>query len=226
MSRLDTLLLDAGNTVIYLDHDEVAKLTGLDAATLERAEAMAKRRYEALLREQSNHEDGWYVFMRELLAHAGANGDLTDQVRSLRAAHDRKNLWRRVPNGLPDALAEIRAKGWALGIVSNSEGRLLDILGEVGVADLFDVVIDSGIVGVAKPDPRIFQLALEALGSSAERAIYAGDVPEVDVAGAQAAGMRAVLIDSLDHYPHYAASPRYRCTVDLIRALLIGAETQ
>lgn len=223
MTGLDTLLLDAGNTVVYLDHDEVARLTGLDADALRRAEATAKRRYEELLREQGTHEDGWHVFMTALLDHAGARGDVSGKVRALRAAHDERNLWRRVPPGLRQALAEAGGRGWKLGIVSNSEGKLLDILREVGVAHLFDVVIDSGVVGVAKPDPRIFDLALSALGSSRDQAIYAGDVPEVDVEGARAAGIRAALIDTLDHYPGYTAAPRFRHTVELIGALLSGA---
>lgn len=220
----DTLLLDAGNTLIYLDHDAVAELTGLDASALRSAEGAAKRAYEATLRSGTSHEDGWLLFMQELLARSGAREGLTEQVRMLRAEHDRRNLWRKVPPGLREVLTEARDRGWKLGVVSNSEGRLVEILTEVGIAEFFGVIVDSAVVGVAKPDPRIFALALDALGSSAQKAIYAGDVPDVDVAGARAAGIEAVLVDSLDHYPDYTEAPRFQRTADLVRALLSGAE--
>ena len=76
------------------------------------------------------------------------------------------------------------------------------------------------MVGLSKPDPAIFHLALERLESTPERAIYAGDVPKVDVVGARAANVQAVLIDTLDHYPDYADAPRYRTTAELIEELL------
>ena len=59
----------------------------------------------------------------------------------------------------------------------------------------FEFVIDSGEVGVEKPDPRIFQIALERMGVSAADALYVGDLYEVDVVGARAAGLDVVLLD-------------------------------
>lgn len=217
---LNTLLLDAGNTIVYLDHDVVGDIVGLDADRLREAEGVAKRRYEERLQRSRNHEDGWRVFVGGLLESAGATGDIDAQVTRLRAIHDEKNLWRRVPSELPAALQRIRDAGWHVGIVSNSEGRLVEILETVGVLRFFDVVIDSGVVGVSKPDPRIFELALEALGVGPSSAIYAGDVPDVDVVGARAAGMDAVLIDTLDHYPDYVEAPRFQKTATFIDSLL------
>ena len=60
---------------------------------------------------------------------------------------------------------------------------------------LFDVVIDSHEVGVEKPDPRIFDFALEAAGCAPERAVYVGDIYRIDVVGARAAGIPAILFD-------------------------------
>ena len=57
--------------------------------------------------------------------------------------------------------------------------------------------IDSGAVGVAKPDPRIFELALALAGTTPERAVHVGDAYQYDVRGARAAGVRPVLVDPL-----------------------------
>ena len=218
------LLLDAGNTLVYLDHEAVGEVAGLPGAALAAAERAAKRRYEVFLAEEgASHEDGWFLFMRCLLEEAGAEGGtaaIEARVLALRAAHDEHNLWRRVPEGLPEALERLRAAGWALGVVSNSEGRLGELFERGGLGGRFEVVIDSGVVGVRKPDPRIFAMALEALEVPAERAVYAGDIPDVDVEGARAAGIEGVLVDTAGHYPEYAAAPRYAHTVDLVEALL------
>lgn len=218
-AALDTLLLDAGNCIIYLDHEALGVLTGLDPARLASVEGIAKRIYEDFLSKEANHDPAWEILMKGMLREGGSSDVDGDYAKALEA-HTAKNLWRRVPAELPDALRRIRAAGWKTGVVSNSEGRLIDILREVGVAELFDTIVDSGVEGVSKPDPRIFDLALDRLGASAERAIYAGDVPAVDVVGARAAGIEAVLIDTLDHYPDYADAPRYRTTAELIEHLL------
>lgn len=216
---LDTLLLDAGNCIIYMDHAALGQVSGLDASLLEKHEAEAKRIYEDYLAKSPDHDAAWEILMKALLRLAGA-GDVDALYPVVVEAHMEKNFWRRVPPELPDALTRIRAAGWKTGVVSNSEGKLIDILTEVKVAELFDTIVDSGVEGVSKPDPRIFELALERLGSSAERAIYAGDVPNVDVVGARAAGIEAVLIDTLNHYPDYEDAPRYATTAALIDDLL------
>jgi putative hydrolase of the HAD superfamily len=88
---------------------------------------------------------------------------------------------------------ELAADGVRVGVLSNSEGRLAELLAEIGIAHHFAAIIDSGRVGVEKPDPRIFQLAREALGGEAgEPAVHIGDSWSADVAGALAAGWRAV----------------------------------
>ena len=77
-------------------------------------------------------------------------------------------------------------------MVSNSDGRVEQALAAAGLRHYFDVVIDSALVGVEKPDPRIFHAALEALGVAPEEALYVGDLYDIDVLGARAAGLDAV----------------------------------
>ncbi|MCU0253481.1 MAG: HAD-IA family hydrolase, partial [Acidobacteria bacterium] len=87
------------------------------------------------------------------------------------------------------------AAGRRLAVVSNAEGQVEQDLAAAGFGRYLETVVDSHLVGVAKPHPRIFAIALERLGVGAEQALYVGDVPAYDVAGARAAGMPAVLLD-------------------------------
>lgn len=215
------VLLDAGNTVVYLDHGVIADALGLDVVAVRAAEGLAKHRYEAALRRGVSHDDGWFLFIRDVVEGAGATGNLDVQVRRLRAIHDDFNLWRRVPEGLVSTLEAMRAESWKVGVVSNSEGRLHELFARLGLERLFDVVIDSGRVGVDKPDPRIFHLATDALGLLPAECIYLGDIPAVDVDGARAAGLDAILIDTFDVFPDFDRAPRYRETREALEALRV-----
>lgn len=86
-------------------------------------------------------------------------------------------------------LEELRKQGRRLGIVSNFYGNLESILHGEGLRELFDVVVDSGVVGVEKPDPRIFREAMEALGIDARDTLMVGDSRARDMRGAEGLGM-------------------------------------
>jgi putative hydrolase of the HAD superfamily len=98
-------------------------------------------------------------------------------------------------------LDALEAAGLALGIVSNFEAWLEDLLGSLGVRDRFGVRVISGREGVEKPDPRIFTLALERLAIDARDVAYVGDNPEFDIAPAHALGMTPILIDRRGRFP-------------------------
>lgn len=93
------------------------------------------------------------------------------------------------------ALAELRALGMRLVCLSNWDYSLPDVLARVGLADALDGVVTSAAVGARKPDPRLFEAALEVAGCAADEALHVGDTPTEDVEGAKAAGIRALLID-------------------------------
>jgi HAD superfamily hydrolase (TIGR01509 family) len=115
-------------------------------------------------------------------------------IRDLQAIHRTNNIWEVVPPEVPRVLAELRGR-YRLGVVSNANGTVREKLRRVGLAEYFEVILDSHEEGVEKPDPRIFQLALERLGARAEEAVHVGDYYHIDVVGARAAGVRAVLLD-------------------------------
>ena len=109
-------------------------------------------------------------------------------------------IWKEPVAGLDDTLDELSSRELSLGVISNSDGRLEWRLEEIGILDRFDFVIDSAIVGMSKPDRRIFQNALDVSSLSPEEAVYVGDYYEVDVRGARAAGMSPVLFDPVGAY--------------------------
>jgi putative hydrolase of the HAD superfamily len=112
-------------------------------------------------------------------------------------------------------LDELARRGYRLGVVSNSDGRVERGLERLGLREGLEVVVDSGVVGIEKPDPRIFEIALERLGVPAGEAVYVGDIPAIDLAGACAAGLSFVLVDPLGLWPDAIDAPRLRRLADL-----------
>lgn len=107
------------------------------------------------------------------------------------------------------ALDALRARGKRFGIISNFSPNCETLLGELGLAPYFDFFIVSGILGIEKPDPRIFHAAVAAAGKPVSEMVYIGDSVHHDLEGAQGAGMDAILIDRADRYAN-SALPRVR----------------
>jgi putative hydrolase of the HAD superfamily len=137
------------------------------------------------------------VYLEALFRLAGVPATRMAEVSEcLRRMHGELHLWCSVHEHTHDALARLRAAGLRLGIVSNSDGRVDQALTAAGLREYFEVVIDSSVFGTEKPDPAIFRAALEALDVAPEEALYVGDLYDIDVVGARAAGMDAVLLTS------------------------------
>jgi HAD superfamily hydrolase (TIGR01509 family) len=233
VENVDVLSLDAGNTVVFLDHARVAALCGAHGFATS-ADALKRAEGEAKLAQERGEEfevdwshahlpaaRGWGRTVATMLARAGAARDLVPSVvDALWPAHRDRNLWSLVPPGLLDALGRARASGARVVVVSNSEGQLERIFRQLGILDAFDLVIDSGAVGVEKPDPRIFQMALEPFGAFPERALHLGDNFATDVLGARAARMRVALIDPFEHLRgRHADVPRVADVAEVALAL-------
>jgi HAD superfamily hydrolase (TIGR01509 family) len=206
------LSLDAGNTIVFLDHRACAGVAAtalarlVDEHAIERAEGIAKKRLDAkqLLPPLPDKEitPSWGAFMATVVQIATGVDEAcaADCARALWAEHRRFNLWRKVPDGLVAAVAELRARGVPVAVVSNSEGQLQTLFDNLGLGDAFDCVVDSHHVGVEKPDPRIFAPVLAHFGVAAADALHLGDTFATDVVGARAAGMRVALVDPFAHY--------------------------
>jgi putative hydrolase of the HAD superfamily len=103
-------------------------------------------------------------------------------------------VWRFYDD-VESALRLLRSRGLKIGVVSNWDTRLKTISDGLGLTPLVDFIVISAEVGVRKPDPGIFRMALDRAGVRPEDALHVGDLLEEDVEGARRAGVRAVLID-------------------------------
>ena len=140
-------------------------------------------------------ERGWWrdVVRSTFLATDGTARfrDFEAFFSDLYAHYAAATAWRARP-GAHDALQRLRALGAATGVVSNFDGRLPGILAGLGLAQWLDVVMLPGEARAAKPDPRIFALALARLGVDAANAAHVGNDRARDVEGARAAGLAAI----------------------------------
>ncbi len=110
----------------------------------------------------------------------------------------------------------------SLTVVSNANGTLCAHMERLGLARLVDCVLDSYDLGVEKPDPRLFEIALERSRADRDTTIHVGDLYEVDVLGARAAGIRGVLLDEAGLYEDVDC-PKVRSLSDLVDAIGSGA---
>ena len=128
--------------------------------------------------------------MRALLEGARVP-DPEPHVAWLWEQQPRANLWRKPIPAMLDLAKELAANGAIVGVLSNSEGRLAELFEEIGIASAFAAIVDSGRVGIEKPDPRIFAHTLEALGARGP-GIHIGDSWAADIVGARGVGWRAI----------------------------------
>lgn len=217
LAQLETLFLDAGNTLISIDFEIVASEIarhGVRAspAELARAEAAARPALSAWLARGASQQDEatHFSFLSNLLDHlpAGRTPGGAERARIAQEASARiyrpgasDELWNVPLPGVGEALSELRALGLQLVVVSNADGTVERGLARAGLRGLLDVIVDSHLVGFEKPDPRIFAHALTVSDARPESTLHVGDLYAADVAGARAAGVHALLLDPHDDWP-------------------------
>jgi HAD superfamily hydrolase (TIGR01509 family) len=211
---------------VFLDYARLAEGVGaalglpLSSEGLSRHASAAAR---AMENATGGDQERAAVYLETLFLLGGVPAQRLGEVRNcLGEMHRERHLWSGVAERSAESLGRLRAAGLRLGVVSNSDGRVEQALQAAGLRDYFEVVIDSALVGLEKPDPRIFQAALAALGVSPQEALYVGDLYEVDVLGARAAGIEAVLLGP----PSPGSGPACRTArsiEDLVNQLLSGA---
>ena len=197
---ITTLLLDLGGTLVFPNFARIAAELADDDVVVAPDVLSAREPHgrwaidRADLIARTNDASRWDDYFHEIMRACGFPAMPAGALGRLRAYHDAHNLWEFVPDDIPPVLTQLRQK-YRLGVISNANGTLHKKLQELGLADAFDIVVDSGVEGVEKPDPRLFHIALDRLGARASEAAYVGDLYHVDVLGARAAGIEAILID-------------------------------
>jgi HAD superfamily hydrolase (TIGR01509 family) len=197
---LDAVFFDWGDTLmrwtwepelLVAGHEAGLRALGRepDAALTERFRAT----YLPLMFAPGALEEVEYPgLVRQLLAESGIETDDGGLERFLEAEHAAWAPARQLADTTHALLETLRERGLKLGLVSNAfdpPALLHRDLEQSGVADRLDFAVFSSEVGRRKPDPVIFERALEALGVQAERALFVGDTLATDVAGAAALGM-------------------------------------
>jgi HAD superfamily hydrolase (TIGR01549 family) len=215
--QLESLFLDVGNTMISINFDWVClelkkKGVNCEPAVLQRAEA-ASRPIISDRMEDFREKKGLEVFQlyltmvfRQLPAGIISGESRISQIAAdlvpiLFSEGNAMRLWSYVLPGVHEALEQFKAMGLQLVVVSNADGSVERQLMRDDLISYFDAVIDSHIVGFEKPDPRIFQHALDVSGAVAERTLYVGDIYRIDVVGARSAGLHAILLDPYSDWP-------------------------
>ena len=223
---IQTVFLDAGGVLVNPSWSRVSETLarhGVDVAAeaLASAEPHAKRRIDTgeLIKATNDQQRGWTYFNLVLTQAGVALSDATvAALDELHLYHQQFNLWESVPDEVRPSLAALRALGFQLVVVSNANGALHRAFDRLGLAGEFDVIFDSHLEGVEKPDPRFFRIALERSGARAETTMHVGDLYHVDVAGARAAGITPALLDAADLYPECDCL-RVRSLTALVEAL-------
>ena len=226
--KIDAVLLDAGGVLVLPSHEPIVEtLAQLDLAV--EAHRLDAAHYAGMrgLDDAPHGPFDWRHYLGAYLHTLGVpEARQREAGARLRATFDGSaTLWRRPTAGVREALAALAKTGMRLGVVSNAEGTVEARLAELEICQVgagagvpVEVVVDSHLVGVEKPDPAIFGFALRAMGLEPSRCLYLGDSVRIDVAGARAAGLSPVLVT-----PEPGARdgdfPRIRGVADLLELL-------
>jgi putative hydrolase of the HAD superfamily len=214
MTPPTAVLLDAGGVFLLPDRDRIA-------AAFERAEVevpppevldvahhRAAARFSVTVDVDADWVGSWRAYLHDYAIACTAMlddlVDLDELHRHLDSEFADAALWSTPIDGAREGLRRLASTGVRLGVVSNADGLMAQRLRELEILQVgpgpgvrVECVIDSGDVGVMKPDPAIFRIALEAMGLTADDAWYLGDMPAFDVVGARRAGLRPWVLDPL-----------------------------
>ena len=202
---------DAGNTLIALKvpagftYAGVGSRLGLEMDP-QRLESAFRRVWQEIPapvdQEGPRSDDGqewWRQLVAQMLSRAGyAVPDPEGYFEAVYLEFGLPGAWQLRP-GTKVLLEELYRMGIRLGIVSNFDRRLYQVLDELGIRGYFEQVVISSEVGADKPSPKIFREALSRFQVPADEMLHVGDDEATDGAGARAAGIEAVVVDNSEH---------------------------
>lgn len=200
MAERRVIFFDVGNTLLFPNRAKMLAPIASDRhPTLEQWQALERRtKVEFDQGMQSGRVDHgfWWRFHTYLLQDLGEDTGIRDAL--VENTQNSAN-WDQILSGTRDALNRI-GQNFRIGVISNADGAIEHVLSRCGIAGCFESITDSGIVGVEKPRPEIFEAALATMRARAHESLYVGDVYSVDYLGARNAGMQAVLFDVAGAY--------------------------
>jgi putative hydrolase of the HAD superfamily len=226
VAEFDAILFDAGGVLLLPDPLVLGPLLafyGGDSSV----DTHVRAHYAGMAAKSAagSGETFWHEYDKAYVRTVGVHHDDVDHAADVLGRSRNAYTWRwAIPDSLT-ALELLAAAEVPMGVVSNASGQIEDTLirsrvCQVGPGEFvaMRVIVDSHVVGVAKPDPRIFDHALPAFAEfERSRIAYVGDSVTMDVAGARAAGLTPVLVDPYDDHPE-ADFARIRSLLELLTA--------
>jgi putative hydrolase of the HAD superfamily len=224
---------DIGGTLLTFRPDQVQEWcvvlaeigVAVEASRIEAALAEARPRAAARRSEMVGADHRVSVeagearrrrFIADVLCAAGvADADLPRATDAIKAAFDSPRMYVAYDDALP-ALRELWLRGLKLAAVSNTWPAMPKVLMALGFDEYLGYWVISEFLGVEKPDPAIFERALDIAGVEPARAIHVGDELTTDVEGALAVGMRAVLLDRRGSANAAVRAPVIRSLAELL----------
>jgi putative hydrolase of the HAD superfamily len=212
----DALTLDVGGVFLVPDHVRLAAaLAGaglrVDPATFRDGHHLAMHAVDSARSPAETFD----TYVAAFCHHVGyRDAEHACAVAALDPLFGPSGLWTQPVEQSASALRALHQAGVPMAVVSNADGTVASLLEAAGICQVgpgplvpVAAIVDSGAVGVAKPDPAIFAPALEALGTDPARTLHVGDSVHYDIGGARAAGMPAAHFDPqrlcrLDDHPH------------------------
>lgn len=207
--NFDAILFDAGGIFLLPDPTVLGPLLAYHGGDPSIG-AHRRAHYAGMAAKSAagSDERDWGTYNRAYVVAVGVPDDEVELATTVLEQTRNAYTWRwPIPESLR-ALEGLRAAGVPMGVVSNASGQIAQVLARSGVCQEGEgphipmrVVIDSHVVGVAKPDPRIFDFALvHFAGLERERIAYVGDSVTMDIGGARAAGLYPILLDPHDDH--------------------------
>ncbi|MEQ8841156.1 MAG: HAD family hydrolase [Acidimicrobiales bacterium] len=218
--RIDAVVFDMGGVFVVPAPEPIAAIVRAEGVTLALDDAAVRRGHYAgvaamtgaLAHMAVSESDPlvWEAYDRAYFSAVGLAGEsleiAVDARRHARVNGDSTVIWTHVLEENRDAFHDIATRR-PVAVVTNNNGTAIAQCTDLGLCQIGEgllptvaAIVDSGVLGIAKPDPRIFGPALEALGTEAARTLYVGDTVHADVRGADAAGMPVVQLDPFDHH--------------------------
>jgi len=225
LDDFEAVLFDAGGVLLIPDPAVLAPTLAYYGATTDH-EAYVRAHYGAMAAKSRAGvtEDDWSHYNRAYVSLVGVREPDIEAAAHVLSRTRNAHLWRTPLGGSVLALRSLNKAGIPIGVVSNAAGQIEEILRRSEICQVGDgpfasmlCIVDSDIVGVAKPDPRIFDFALPHFkGIALDRIAYVGDSVVMDVGGATAAGLTPILVDPYDDAVDLVQCRRISSLLDLL----------
>lgn len=211
--NVTTIFFDAADTLFFIKeglgntYAGVARKYGADPdpAALRRAFSKAFRTAPPLAfggvspeERKGLEKDWWKKVVTDVYTEVGMFAGFDDHFDELFEVF-RTEAWTLFPETVP-VLEALKSRGYKLGIISNFDSRVYDVMERLGIYNYFDTFVISSEAGYAKPSHAIFLTALEKAGASSGESIHVGDDLKNDFHGPRALGIRAILLDREGEY--------------------------